>query len=71
MKQFCFCGQKLPKGGVVVGISVVSLGAAIWTLAWRGGNTGYGVPFWQGWCYYPGRGQVGTNEPRESARTHL
>ena len=38
-------------------------------MAW--GNTGYGVPLWQGWCYYPGRGQVGTNEPRESARTHL
>ena len=54
-----------------VGISVVSLGAAIWTLAWRGGNTGYSVPFGQGWCYYPGHGQVGTNEPRESARTHL
>ena len=54
-----------------MGISVVSLGAAIWTLAWRGGNTGYSVPFGQGWCYYPGHGQVGTNEPRESARTHL
>ena len=33
-----------------VGISVVSLGAVIWTLAWRGGTTGYSVPFWQGWC---------------------
>ena len=29
MKQFCFRGQKLPLGGVVVGISVESLGAAI------------------------------------------
>ena len=33
MKQFCFCGQKLPPwGGVVVGIPVVSLGVAIGTL---------------------------------------
>ena len=53
MKPFCFCGQKLPKGGVVVGISVESLGAAIWALA---GQAQYLVPtgqFWSGPVLWP------------------
>ena len=59
----CFCGQKLPKGGVVVGIPIASLGVAIGCTGLAGHRTGTSEPFGRGPVSGdPGRITEGTNE---------